>query len=31
MVADLIGVSVPVRVLRQGRPLELTLVPRELG
>jgi serine protease Do len=30
MVADLIGVSVPVRVLRQGRPLELALVPGEL-
>ena len=30
MVAELIGVSVPVRVLRQGRRLELTLVPGEL-
>jgi S1-C subfamily serine protease len=30
MVADLIGVRVPVRLLRHGRPLELELVPAEL-
>ena len=30
MVADLIGAAVPVRLLRQGRPLELELVPAEL-
>lgn len=31
MVADLIGVSVTVRLLRAGRPLEVELVPVELG
>ena len=30
MAADLIGVSVTVRVLRAGRRLELELVPAEL-
>jgi S1-C subfamily serine protease len=30
MVAELIGVSVPVRLLRQGRPVEVDLVPAEL-
>jgi S1-C subfamily serine protease len=30
MVAELIGARVPVRLLRQGRPLELDLVPAEL-
>jgi S1-C subfamily serine protease len=30
MVADLIGVEIAVRILRQGRELELTLVPDEL-
>jgi S1-C subfamily serine protease len=30
MVAELIGASVPVRVVRHGRPLELQLVPAEL-
>ena len=30
MVAELIGVPVPVRVLRAGRSLELELVPVEL-
>jgi S1-C subfamily serine protease len=30
MVAELIGTPIPVRVLRQGRPLELELVPAEL-
>ncbi len=30
MVADLIGASVRIRVLRQGRELELQLVPAEL-
>jgi serine protease Do len=30
MVAELIGASVPVRVLRAGRQLELELVPAEL-
>jgi S1-C subfamily serine protease len=31
MVADLIGVPVTVRLLRAGRPLEVELVPVELG
>jgi serine protease Do len=31
MVADLIGVPVTVRLLRAGRPLEVELVPAELG
>ncbi|MEA2389286.1 MAG: hypothetical protein QOG41_2059 [Thermoleophilaceae bacterium] len=31
MVAELIGVEVPVTVVRGGRPLELRLVPEELG
>ena len=31
MVAELIGASVPMRILRQGRELELELVPVELG
>jgi S1-C subfamily serine protease len=30
MSADLIGVTVTVRVLRAGRPMELELVPAEL-
>jgi hypothetical protein len=30
MVAELIGAEVPVRLLRQGRELELALVPDEL-
>jgi hypothetical protein len=30
MVAELIGISIPVRLLRQGRSLELELVPAEL-
>jgi serine protease Do len=30
MAADLIGVTVSVRVLRAGRPIELELVPGEL-
>ena len=31
MVADLIGAAVDVEVLRNGLPLRLRLVPRELG
>jgi S1-C subfamily serine protease len=31
MVAELIGTTVPVRVLRAGRELELELVPAELA
>jgi len=30
MVAELIGTKVPVRLLRQGREMELELVPGEL-
>jgi S1-C subfamily serine protease len=31
MVADLIGTTVPVKVVRDGAPVELELVPAELG
>ena len=31
MVGERIGARVPVRILREGRELELTLVPDELG
>jgi len=31
MVADLIGTTVTLRLLRQGREVELELVPEELG
>jgi serine protease Do len=31
MVAELIGTPVTVRLLRAGRPLEVELVPAELG
>jgi len=31
MVAELIGTTVAVRLLRQGREIELELVPEELG
>ena len=31
MVAELIGVEVPVTIVRDGRPLELRLVPEELA
>jgi hypothetical protein len=30
MVADLIGVLIPVTVIREGQPVELDLVPDEL-
>jgi hypothetical protein len=31
MVADLIGTTVPFRVVRDGTPIEIELVPAELG